>query len=64
MFKLLPLILKSMKQKRVRTMLTIIGVSVAVFIFCFFQAIQDNMDDVISSAGAHNNLVVSESNKW
>ncbi|MFH1231333.1 MAG: hypothetical protein V1709_07550 [Planctomycetota bacterium] len=64
MFKLLPLIWKTMKMNRVRTLLTIIAIGVTIFIFCFFQAIQVNMDAFISSSGTHNNLVVFEKNKW
>ncbi|MFH1227870.1 MAG: hypothetical protein V1701_08195 [Planctomycetota bacterium] len=64
MFKLFPLIFKTMKMNRVRTLLTIGGVGVAIFIFCFFQSIQSNMDSLLAGAGAYNNLVVSEKNKW
>ncbi len=64
MLKLLLLIWKTMKVNRVRTVLTIIGVAVAIFIFCFFQAIQANMDTLIAQAGTQNNLIVFEKNKW
>ena len=64
MLKLFPLIFKNMRMNRVRTILTIGGVGVAIFIFCFFEAIQDNMDSLITSAGAHNNIVIFQKNQW
>lgn len=64
MLKLFPLIFKNMRMSPVRTFLTIGGVGVAIFIFCFFGAIQNNMDELITSAGAHNNLVIFQKNQW
>jgi len=64
MFRLLRLALKNIRENRVRTILTIIGVSVAIFIFCFFQSIQSSMGDIVSEASKQNNLVVMERNKW
>jgi len=57
---LLRLALKNASGNRIRTVLTIIGVSVAIFIFCFFQSIQDAMSRIIKDAGEQNNLVVME----
>jgi hypothetical protein len=51
-------------MSRVRTILTIGGVGVAIFIFCFFGAIQDNLDQMLTNAGAHNNLVIFQKNQW
>lgn len=64
MLKLFPLIFKNMRMSRVRTILTIGGVGVAIFIFCFFGAIQDNLDQMLTNAGAHNNLVIFQKNQW
>ena len=64
MLKLVKLALKSIRENHVRTFLTVIGVSVAIFIFCFFQSIQSSMGQIVSEAGRQNNLVVMEKNKW
>ena len=64
MIKMLRLALKNIRENRVRTILTIVGVSVAIFIFCFFQSIQSSMGQIISEAAKQNNLVVMEKNKW
>ena len=64
MFRLLRLALKNIRENRVRTLLTIVGVSVAIFIFCFFQSIQSSMRAIVGEASKQNNLVIMEKNKW
>jgi len=64
MVKFLLLALKNIRENRVRTALTVVGVGVAVFIFCFFQSIQSSMGQIVREAGRYNNLVVMEKNKW
>jgi len=64
MIKVLRLALKNIRENRVRTILTVVGVSVAIFIFCFFQSIQSSMGQIIREAAKQNNLVVMEKNKW
>lgn len=64
MIKLIRLALKNIRENRVRTILTVVGVSVAIFIFCFFESIQSSMGQIISEASRQNNLVVMEKNKW
>ena len=64
MIKLIRLALKNIRENRVRTILTVVGVSVAIFIFCFFESIQSSMGQIVSEASRQNNLVVMEKNKW
>jgi putative ABC transport system permease protein len=64
MLNLIRLALKNVRENRVRTLLTVIGTAVAIFIFCFFQSISAKMNRIVSEAGNKNNLVVSEKNKW
>ena len=64
MLKLIRLAFKNIRENRIRTILTVIGVSVAVFFFCFFQSIQSSMGQIITQASEQNNLVIMEKNKW
>ncbi|MFC1586947.1 hypothetical protein ACFL54_01440 [Planctomycetota bacterium] len=64
MINLVKLALKNIREHRVATSLTVIGVAVAIFIFCFFQAIQFSMTGIITEAGRYNNLVIAEEGKW
>lgn len=62
--KFLPLALKNLKNNRLRTSLTVLGVAVAVFVFCFFQSMQSTMASVVTKAGEENNLIVLQANAW
>lgn len=62
--KFLPLVFKNLKNNRLRTALTVIGVAVAVFVFCFFQSMQATMENVVTKAGEENNLIVLQANSW
>ena len=64
MIKLIRLAIKGLRGNRTRTVLTVVGVAVAVFIFCFFQSIQSSMARLVGETGKQNNLVVMEKNKW
>jgi cell division protein FtsX len=62
--KLVRLALKGLRGNRTRTVLTVVGVGVAVFIFCFFTSIQTSMGGIVTEVGKQNNVVVMEKNKW
>ncbi|MFH1421793.1 MAG: hypothetical protein ABIH42_03650 [Planctomycetota bacterium] len=64
MFNMFKLALKNIRENKVRAVLTMIGASTAVFIFCFFQSIQTSMGQIVREAGKQNNLVIMEKNKW
>ncbi len=55
---------KNVSNNRVRAILTIVGVSVSVFVFCFFQSMQHTMTEVVVQAGSENNLVVLKEHSW
>ena len=59
----LKLIGKNVRQNKLRTTLTTLGIVMAVFIFCFFQSVQIGMKNVTTEAGKLNNLVVIEQGK-
>lgn len=62
--KFLMLAFKNMKNNILRTLLTVVGVGVAVFVFCFFQSMQATMQGVVDQAGEDNNLIVLQENVW
>lgn len=62
--KFLFLMSRNMWNNKIRTALTIVGVAVAVGVFCFFQSMQSTMDGVVDEAGQMNNLVVLKENAW
>ncbi|MDA7503877.1 ABC transporter permease [Planctomicrobium sp.] len=64
MFKFLPYILKTLWRHRSRTILTVSGSSVALFVFCFVGAIQEGMNDLQRRQAAKGSLVVFQANKF
>lgn len=62
--KLLGYILKSLWGHRSRTMLTVAGSAVALFVFCFIQSIQEGMRDLRSRQEANGSLIVFQANKF
>src|SRR6185436_9467573 len=44
MWKFAPYVLKSLWRQRTRTLLTVSGAAVALFVFCFVGAVQEGMD--------------------
>ena len=62
--KLLGYIVKSLWGHRSRTMLTVAGSAVAVFVFCFIQSIQEGMRDLRSRQEANGSLIVFQANKF
>lgn len=62
--KLLGFAWKNVRNNPIRAGLTLLGVSVAVFVFCFFQSMQHTMSAVVARAGADNNLVVMKEHTW
>jgi cell division protein FtsX len=62
--KYLVLALKNMRNNRTRTLLTMLGVAVAVFVLTFFQSMRHTMHSVVAAAGKDNNLVAIQQNVW
>ncbi|MEQ8852306.1 ABC transporter permease [Gimesia sp.] len=62
--KLLGYIVKSLWGHRSRTMLTVAGSAVALFVFCFIQSIQEGMRDLRSRQEANGSLIVFQANKF
>jgi putative ABC transport system permease protein len=64
MFKFLPYLLKTLWRHRARTILTVSGSAVALFVFCFVGAVQQGMNDLQTRQAAKQSLVMFQANKF
>ncbi len=62
--QLIPYILKTLWGHRARTILTVAGSAVALFVFCFIQSIQEGMNDLKQRQEARGSLIVFQANKF
>lgn len=64
MFKFTPYVLKSLWGHRSRTILTVSGSAVALFVFCFVGAVQEGMNDLKRQQKAKGSLITFQANKF
>ncbi|MEQ8788855.1 MAG: ABC transporter permease [Pirellulaceae bacterium] len=64
MIKFLPYILKTLWRHRSRTMLTVSGTAVGLFVFCFVGSIQEGMNDLQRRQASRQSLIVFQANKF
>jgi putative ABC transport system permease protein len=64
MFKFLPYVLKTLWRHRSRTILTVSGSAVALFVFCFIGSVQQGMNNLQSRESAKQSLVMFQANKF
>jgi putative ABC transport system permease protein len=64
MFKYVPYILKTLWRHRSRTLLTVSGSAVALFVFCGIGAVQEGMHDLLRRQEAKGSLVAFQANKF
>lgn len=64
MFKFAPYVLKTLWRHRARTLLTVSGSAVALFVFCFVGAVQEGMHDLQRRQAAKQSLVTFQANKF
>jgi putative ABC transport system permease protein len=64
MFRFLPYILKTLWRHRGRTLLTVSGSAVAIFVFCFVGAVQQGMDDLQRRQAGKQSLIMFQANKF
>jgi putative ABC transport system permease protein len=64
MIKFLPYILKTLWRHRSRTILTVSGSAVALFVFCFVGAVQQGMNDLERRQAAKQSLILFQANKF
>lgn len=64
MFAFAPYVLKSLWRHRVRTILTLSGAAVAIFVFSFVASIQEGLDNLSSNEDAQKTLIVFQENRF
>jgi len=64
MFKFWPYTLKTLWRHRSRTILTVSGSAVALFVFCFVGAVQEGMHDLQRRQKAKGSLITFQANKF
>ncbi len=64
MLRFIPYILKSLWRHRTRTMLTVTGSAVALFIFCFVGAIREGLHHLIHNQAAERTLIAFQANRY
>ncbi len=62
--KFIPYVLKTLWRHRSRTLLTVSGSAVALFVFCFVGAVQEGMNDLQRRQRAKGSLIVFQANKF
>jgi putative ABC transport system permease protein len=63
-FKFAPYLLKTLWRHRSRTILTVSGSAVALFVFCFVGAVQRGMNDLETRQESKQSLVMFQANKF
>jgi putative ABC transport system permease protein len=63
-FRAVPLVLKYVTRHRIRSVLTISGVGLAMFLFCAVQAMRSGVDDVTRRSAEETTLVVYRQNRF
>ena len=64
MIKLLPYVFKTLWRHRSRTLLTVSGSAVALFVFCFVGSVQEGMNDLQRRQSGKRSLVAFQANKF
>ena len=62
--KFIPYTLKTLWRHRSRTILTVSGSAVALFVFCFVGAVQEGMNDLQRRQEAKGSLIAFQANKF
>ncbi|AMV20200.1 ABC transporter permease [Planctomyces sp. SH-PL14] len=64
MFRFAPYVIKSLVGHASRTLLTISGAAVAIFVFCFVGAVQEGLQRLTSDKDAQRTLIVFQENRF
>ena len=57
-------VFKTLWRHRTRTILTVSGAAVAMFVFCFVGSVQQGLDQLTNSADADRSLIVFQENRF
>jgi putative ABC transport system permease protein len=63
-FKFAPYVLKSLWRHRARTLLTVSGSAVALFVFCFVGAVQEGLARLTQDRESQRTLIVFQENRF
>ncbi len=61
---MLTYVLKTLWRHQTRTMLTVTGSAVAMFVYCFVGSVQEGLDRLTSGADAERSLIVFQENRF
>jgi putative ABC transport system permease protein len=64
MFRFLPYILKTLWGHRTRTLLTVSGTAVALFVFSFVGSLQEGLDRLLSDEQSDRTLITFQANRF
>ncbi|MDZ4820757.1 MAG: ABC transporter permease, partial [Planctomycetota bacterium] len=64
MFKFAPYVLKGLWRHRSRTLLTVSGSAVALFVFCFVGSVQNGLAQLTENRDALRTLIVFQENRF
>src|SRR5262245_2136050 len=64
MFRFTPYILQNIRRQRTRTMLTVSGAAVALFVFSFVGAVRGGLDELTQGKQSERSLIVFQANRF
>lgn len=64
MIRFLPYIVKTLSRHRARTLLTLSGATVAMFVYSFVGAVQEGLDRLASDQSQNRTLIVFQANRF
>lgn len=64
MFRFAPYVLKGLWRHRARTLLTVSGSAVALFVFCFVGSVQEGLERLTDNDDAQRTLIVFQENRF
>lgn len=64
MFKFIPYIIRNVWRNKTRTLLTILGVAVAVAIFCALASLESSMKESVELSSQDTLLIVGQKDQY
>jgi len=64
MLRFAPYVLKSLWRHRARTILTVSGAAVAMFVFCFVTSVQEGLERLTADKDSQRTLIVFQENRF
>ncbi|HVX63478.1 MAG TPA: ABC transporter permease, partial [Pirellulales bacterium] len=64
MLRFAPYVIKSLWRRQARTLLTVSGAAVALFVFCFVGSVQQGLERLTADEDAQRTLIVFQENRF